>query len=36
VSWIDLEDGTWDRRYGHLRALDGYDAELRLVISHPT
>jgi hypothetical protein len=28
----DLEDGTWDARHGHLRALDAYDAGLRLVI----
>ena len=27
----DLEDGTWDARYGHLRQLDAYDAGLRLV-----
>jgi SAM-dependent methyltransferase len=27
----DLEDGTWDARHGHLRALEAYDAGLRLV-----
>ena len=29
----DLEDGTWDRRHGALRALDEYDAGLRLVVA---
>jgi SAM-dependent methyltransferase len=29
----DLEDGTWDARYGNLRGLDTYDAGLRLVIN---
>lgn len=28
----DLDDGTWERRWGHLRALDVYDAGLRLLI----
>jgi SAM-dependent methyltransferase len=28
----DLGDGTWDARHGHLRALDAYDAGLRIVI----
>jgi SAM-dependent methyltransferase len=28
----DLADGTWDARHGRLRALDAYDAGLRLVI----
>ena len=32
----DLEDGTWDRRHGHLRGLDAYDAGLRLVVSSPS
>jgi SAM-dependent methyltransferase len=27
----DLADGTWERRYGHLRALDELDVGLRLV-----
>ncbi len=29
----DLEDGTWERRNGHLRALDAFDAGLRLVVA---
>jgi SAM-dependent methyltransferase len=29
----DLENGTWDNRYGYLRELDAYDAGLRLVIN---
>ena len=32
----DLADGTWDERHGHLRALDAYDAGLRLVVHRPT
>jgi SAM-dependent methyltransferase len=31
----DLADGSWDARHGHLRALDEYDAGLRLIVSHP-
>jgi SAM-dependent methyltransferase len=31
----DLQDGTWDRRHGHLRELDEYDAGLRLLVSNP-
>jgi hypothetical protein len=31
----DLRDGTWDRRHGHLRKLDQYDAGLRLVVNRP-
>jgi SAM-dependent methyltransferase len=31
----DLADGTWDARHGHLRALDEYDAGLRLIVSQP-
>jgi SAM-dependent methyltransferase len=31
----DLQDGTWDARYGHLRELSEYDAGLRLITSHP-
>jgi hypothetical protein len=29
----DLADGTWDRRYGHLRDLREFDAGYRLVVS---
>lgn len=29
----DLADGTWERRNGELRALDSYDAGLRLVVA---
>lgn len=28
----DLESGEWDRRYGHLREQDSYDAGYRLII----
>ncbi|TKD50537.1 class I SAM-dependent methyltransferase [Sphingomonas baiyangensis] len=31
----DHESGEWDRRYGHLRDLDFYDAGYRLVVSPP-
>ncbi|MDW5595307.1 methyltransferase domain-containing protein [Conexibacter stalactiti] len=31
----DLADGTWDARNGALRALDAYDAGLRLVVARP-
>ncbi len=31
----DLADGFWDRRHGPLRALDEYDAGLRLVVGAP-
>lgn len=31
----DLASGTWDRRHGHLRALESYDAGMRLVINVP-
>jgi SAM-dependent methyltransferase len=31
----DLADGSWDARHGHLRALDAYDAGLRLVVNQP-
>lgn len=31
----DLRDGTWDRRYGHLRNLDELDVGMRLVVAHP-
>jgi SAM-dependent methyltransferase len=29
----DLASGAWDARHGHLRALDAYDAGLRLVVA---
>lgn len=29
----DLADGSWDRRFGHLRTLDAFDAGLRLVVA---
>ena len=31
----DLADGTWEERNGHLRALDSFDAGLRLVVAEP-
>jgi hypothetical protein len=31
----DLRNGTWDRRYGHLRNLDELDVGMRLVVAHP-
>lgn len=31
----DLADGIWDRRYGHLRALDTLDVGMRLVVARP-
>jgi SAM-dependent methyltransferase len=31
----DLQDGTWDRRHGHLRELGSFDAGLRLLINMP-
>jgi SAM-dependent methyltransferase len=31
----DLASGAWDARHGHLRALDAFDAGLRLVIAEP-
>lgn len=31
----DLEDGTWERHYGHLRELDEYDAGFRLLVNRP-
>lgn len=31
----DLESGTWEARYGHLRRLEAFDAGMRLVISTP-
>lgn len=29
----DLASGLWDRRFGHLRRLDAFDAGLRLVVA---
>jgi len=29
----DLEDGSWDRRHGHLRSATEYDAGMRLVVA---
>ncbi|MBX3188625.1 MAG: class I SAM-dependent methyltransferase [Labilithrix sp.] len=29
----DLDDGTWDARYGHLRELREYDVGLRLIVA---
>lgn len=31
----DLDSGEWDRRWGHLRTQDSYDASLRLIIGRP-
>jgi hypothetical protein len=31
----DLENGTWEERYGHLRALDELDVGMRLVVARP-
>ena len=31
----DLEDGSWDRRYGHLRTQPWHEGSLRLVVSRP-
>ncbi len=28
----DMEDGTWEGRYGWLRSLDDYDVGLRLIV----
>lgn len=30
-----VEDGTWDRRHGHLRTVPEYDGSLRLVVATP-
>jgi SAM-dependent methyltransferase len=30
----DLADGTWDARYGHLRAQPEFDGSLRLIVGH--
>lgn len=32
----DLDDGTWDARYGHLRKLSEYDGGLRLIVANRT
>jgi SAM-dependent methyltransferase len=32
----DLQSGAWDRRHGHLRQLDSYDAGLRLIVNTPS
>lgn len=29
----DLDSGAWERRFGHLRALDSLDAGYRLVVA---
>jgi SAM-dependent methyltransferase len=31
----DLASGAWDKRHGHLRALDAHDVGLRLVVGRP-
>jgi len=31
----DLQDGSWERRYGQLRQLSEYDAGLRLIVNTP-
>lgn len=31
----DLASGAWDRRHGHLRALEAHDAGMRLLINFP-
>jgi hypothetical protein len=31
----DLASGAWDAKHGHLRALDAYDAGLRLIVAVP-
>jgi hypothetical protein len=31
----DLEDGTWDGRYGHLRKQPTFDGPLRLIVRRP-
>jgi hypothetical protein len=32
----DLADGTWDKRYGHLRSLESLDAGMRMLVARPT
>lgn len=31
----DLQSGTWDRKYGHLRATPEFDGSLRLIVARP-
>ncbi|GGF68542.1 hypothetical protein GCM10007301_30270 [Azorhizobium oxalatiphilum] len=31
----DLEDGTWDRRFGHLRTQPHFEGSLRLIVGRP-
>jgi SAM-dependent methyltransferase len=31
----ELADGTWDKKYGHLRTQPEYDGSLRLIVSRP-
>jgi len=31
----DLDSGEWDRRWGHLRALDELDLGYRVVVARP-
>ena len=31
----DIDNGVWDSRNGHLRALAEYDVGARLLIAHP-
>ena len=31
----DLASGAWDERHGALRALDAYDAGMRLIVAEP-
>jgi SAM-dependent methyltransferase len=31
----DLQSGAWDRRFGHLRELEAFDAGFRLIINKP-
>lgn len=31
----DLQDGTWDERHGHLRALEELDVGMRLIVAGP-
>lgn len=32
----DLDEGTWDRRYGHLRKQPSFDGPLRLLVCRST
>jgi SAM-dependent methyltransferase len=32
----DLHSGAWDRRHGHLRQLEAFDAGLRLIVNTPS